>query len=680
LPLSQGDVESAQQLQTTAAQAGASAVRLVAGPGTGKSATIEERFRWLYADQSAHPTEVFGVSFTRAASRDLKLRVARHCNRSGIAIADDDLRITTLHSLALSILARANMLNAYPVRPRVLDEWEVEHIFDAELAAASGWTPSRCEEVRTSREAFWSTGNLNPANYIQPDPPITDDEQNRFLAFHGPTTQTYAGVLPGEIVRLCVDRIEAGLLAAADLMGMQHLVVDEYQDLNPIDLQFVDRLSEEGVSIFVAGDDDQSIYSFRFASPGGIQDFPDRHPGAGDHFLEGCFRCASDIEDAANKLINNFSPTSRIPKELVSLWKSAAPPVRGVVHRWRFAYYNVEAVKIAESCRALIETGVSPEQIMILLSNKRIFGPIQRELKECSVPFSPLKEESWRDTDAGRFALGVLRTIANEADYLALRAILGCPRGVGALTCARIVERSTQANLRYRDLFYAPLPAAVFDSRQTRALDRARAVCGTIAAFTPDDAVEDRKSLIRALLVDARDEHEAQGWDAVTAHIPGRMTLAELRDYLWADNSEQQRTILSATHQRIGLDPPAAPTEPGVRAMTMHGAKGLQADVVFIPALEDEILPGPKRGAVPGLVLEAARLLYVSMTRGRAALILSMAKNRYWSGQMREHTPSRYASHVAGAFAYRTVALSADEAQSILSHIDAMEPDPPPAD
>ena len=367
MPLRPGDVVAAQRVQDVAAHDDSVAVRLVAGPGTGKSATIEERFRWLYGDHAAPPDSVFGVSFTRAASKDLKLRVAAHCSAHGVPGTADEIRITTLHSLALATLARANRLAQFPVRPRVFDEWEVENVFDAEFSAQSGRTPARCQEIRKSREAFWSLGGLSPANYIQPDPPISGEEERAFLAFHRPTTQTYAGVLPGEIVRLCVDAMEAGLLPAAELLGMRHLIVDEYQDLNPIDIRFIDRLHDEGVSIFVAGDDDQSVYAFRFASPGGIQDFPTRHEGAGDHVLEGCFRCSTSIVRASNRLIENFSPSTRIPKELVSLWESADPPVDGVLHHWRFARHNVEASAIAESCTRLIEAGIAPVQIMILL-------------------------------------------------------------------------------------------------------------------------------------------------------------------------------------------------------------------------------------------------------------------------------------------------------------------------
>lgn len=545
MPLRPEDIAHAEELQLGAAHDRSAAVRLVAGPGTGKSASIEERFRWMYADLLIEPREVFGVSFTRAASRDLQLRVAKYCVKHQVAIDPSEIRISTLHSLAMSLLARANMLQVYPVRPLVLDEWEVESIFDAEFAALSGWSPSRCEDIRKANEAFWSTGEWNPASYIQPSPPITDEELQRFRSFHTPTTQTYSCVLPGEIVRLCVRQMHAGLLDVADLTSMTQLVIDEYQDLNPMDIEFVDLVARQGVAVFAAGDDDQSVYAFRFASPAGLQDFPDRHPEVGDHVLEGCFRCAVEIAGAANTLIADFSPTSRIPKELQSLWGTAVPMQEGVVCRWRFAYHTREAVAIADSCQALVAAGVPAADIMILLSNKRIFARIKRELDASAVPYTPPKEDSWRNTDAGRFMLGMVRIACSGDDYIALRLVLGCRRGVGARTCAEIVERAANRNLAFRDLFYEALPQGTFGARQTAALIRAQEVCETLSEFTSETSLADSTGALRDLLVAARTEAEATEWDRLVDMLPADTSLNELRDFLWADNVENSTGLSS---------------------------------------------------------------------------------------------------------------------------------------
>jgi hypothetical protein len=150
------------------------------------------------------------------------------------------------------MLRAANLLH-YPADPLVLDGWELTNVFDAEFGHANGLGKTRSEEIRREHEAFWSTGQWAPPNYIPPDPPITAAERASFIAFHGPRTQTYSCVLPGEIVRQCLAQIVAGNLDPVGLLHLQHLIVDEYQDLNPIDQQFVDEVIARGVTTFGSG-------------------------------------------------------------------------------------------------------------------------------------------------------------------------------------------------------------------------------------------------------------------------------------------------------------------------------------------------------------------------------------------------------------------------------------------
>jgi DNA helicase II / ATP-dependent DNA helicase PcrA len=672
MPLRSEDVDAARLLQIGAAQDNSDAIRLVAGPGTGKSSSIEERFRWLLEVQGIAIESVYGVSFTRAASVDLKLRVGRYLDDSGVVIDTDQLRISTLHSLALGLLSRANLLGAYPVRPRVMDEWEVENVFDAELIDGTGWGRRRAQDVRRAHEAFWNTGIAAPPGYIEPTPPVSDAERQAFVSFHGMTTQTYAAVLPGEIVRRCVENIDAGHLRLQEVADMAFLIVDEYQDLNPLDIRFVDQIAEDGVGIFAAGDDDQSIYSFRFAAPGGIQDFPTRHPGSGDHILEGCFRCAVAIVEAADALIVQFSPPTRITKNLESLWRTAAPPAAGTVMRWRLQSGSQEATAIAVSSRALLDAGLPARNVMILLSNKRLLPPIATALTSLGVLFTPPREDTWTDSDAGRFVLAMLRAVLDESDYLALRLILGCPRGIGIGTCASIVQKAATNLLNYRDLFFDAAHDNVFAGREIAAVRRARGVCAVLATFHAEDDLGTRAAEIRRLLVDARSEEEARPWDGLVETLPDETTLSETRDYISADNAEQQESVLKAIFERLEREVPDNLPEPRIRIMTMHGAKGLQADVVFIPALEEAIMPGPRRAVSPGLVLEGARLLYVSMTRARSALVMSLARQRMWQGTRTNPAPSRYATHVGGRFEDRAGGLSPTEAQAIVEDIRQM--------
>ena len=146
------------------------------------------------------------------------------------------------------------------------------------------------------------------------------------------------------------------------------------------------------------------------------------------------------------------------------------------------------------------------------------------------------------------------------------------------------------------------------------------------------------------------------------------MSIEELRDFLWADTDEQQIAVIEAVLTRLGTPIPAAGVlPPRVRIMTMHGAKGLSAQAVFIPGLEEQIFPGPWRQPFPGLVLEAARLLYVSITRARASCVLSYSQRRIMNGIMSNQTASRFTAHVAGTFVGRADGLTPADVTQIVA-------------
>jgi superfamily I DNA/RNA helicase len=147
------------------------------------------------------------------------------------------------------------------------------------------------------------------------------------------------------------------------------------------------------------------------------------------------------------------------------------------------------------------------------------------------------------------------------------------------------------------------------------------------------------------------------------------MTLEELRNYFSAENHEQQAELLTGVYQRLGEPPPEAGLlPPRVRKMTMHGAKGLAARVVFIPGLEETVFPGPHRQPYPGLILEAARLLYVSISRARVACVLTFCIRRLVQGVVAQQAPSRFTANVAGQFQYRPAGgLGAQEVAAIVA-------------
>ena len=669
MPLTPSDVAAAQAIQDAAAHDSASQVRLIAGPGTGKSQTIQERVLWLL-DQSLQPGEIVVVSFTRASARDLERRI--HKQKPGRPSAAM-VRVSTLHSLALRTLRHAGMLWQFPVDPIVLDDWELENIFDAEFQHHSGINSKvRREDIRRYKEAIWSTGAATHPGYRAPTPPISPAEDAAFDAYHSVRTRLYSCVLPGEIVRQCVDSISAGLLDPVRLFDVKHVIVDEYQDLNPYDLRFIDQLVSQGAIIFVAGDDDQSIYSFRYATPDGIQDFTTKYPSSSTHTLGHCFRCTASVLTTAYTLIAAHPAPKRITKTVTSLYATASPPEGGLIHRWRLKSDVAEARAVAESCHSLIAAGMPPNEIMILLSAVSPIGTaVMTELDRLTLPYEAPRERPFSSSDLGRALLAFSRIVLDSQDYVAHRSLLGLLPRVGTKTTNEIAHNTIAANLNYRDIFYTPLPAGVFDKRCTNALTRARALIAALSGWSSSDTLGARSVDLRNLLAQLLAPMDLVTWDALEALLPPELTFDELRAYAWADTQGRQAAVVDAARKRIsGVESGPVTADAKIRIMTMHGAKGLAATVVFIPGLEDTFLPGAKRVPYPGLVLESARLLFVSLSRARATCILSFAHSRLIQGSYQSQTACPFCASLGGAFQWRTDGLNAAEVAAIIASSD----------
>jgi len=666
MPFTQSQINSASRIQNAAAQDNSNQVRLVAGPGTGKSYSIGERVSWLL-NNGVVPETIFAVSFTRASAEDLNEGILKYCSSDQRV---NRINVSTLHSLALRILARGGRLANYPVSPRVLDTWEQRHIFDEELKASNGFSIKRCSELRTHFEALWSTGNP-PLPYISsPNPAISQSESTSFRIFHSQRSQLYGCILPGESVRQCVDNIKSGSLDPKQLLNIEHLIVDEYQDLNNCDIEFVDLLAAKGVTIFVSGDDDQSIYSFRYASPSGIQTFPQRFTSPGDHALQLCFRCTPSVLSTASNLLAQNSPSTRISKSLTSVYSNGSPTVNGVSLGFEFQNQQDEARSLANSISLLISGGLNPEDILILLSSRRAqLSIIESELQAASISIDIKQNLELSHYKFTRFVYAILRIIKNRDDYLAYRTLLGAISGVGIKTCDSIAEKVIANSLNFRDQFDNTRTNNVFNGREIRALEGVESLLNSINGWTISDTVGQRVSDISDILEVHLSSDESDYWSDWIADLPSGATLEELDSILASRDENEARETLSNIYTRLGNQLPddLNPSD-RVRVMTMHSSKGLSANVVFIPGLEEELLPGPYRRPYPGQVQEAARLLYVGITRARAACIISYSQSRIINGSRTSHTPSRFIPNLGISFQNGRNGIDSTQVSSILNY------------
>ncbi|MBI5446670.1 MAG: ATP-dependent helicase [Deltaproteobacteria bacterium] len=636
MPFTPEQIARAEEQQWSAARDDSPQVRLVAGPGTGKSHTIEKRIVHLLEDVGVAGERLFVISFTRATCAELRGRVRDRCAGRACAQQSTQVQISTMHSLALRILRRANLLTAYPSTPILLDDWEQTWVYDRELAAALQCPRSRATQIRLAHDAYWQT--LDPAEIDQAQ--ITAGERTAFGAFHGARTHLYSCVLPGEVIYKCVEAFRMGTLQPDRLPPIEQLIVDEYQDLNACDQEFVRHLCANGVTLFVAGDDDQSIYSFRHANPDGIVQFEATYPDASTHVLTDCFRCTGSVLRPAERLI--VHNPNRLPKDVVPLYDEANPPVPGQLMVWGFATAQAEARAVAESCRALIDGGMQgrEDQILILIRNRRLqLGPLAEALNAAGVPFDPPRGASLRDEHEAFRALYSLLRITREQqaqgdeDYPAYRDLLTILHGVGDATAKQVGDECIAHNQNFRDLFSLPAVPAWLTGRASAGVERVTAAATEARAWAPLDTLAARgPDIIRTLndtVFPGRPAETAE-WNGLAGQLPPEMTLEELLAFFQADTEADQQSILEAVAARIGAGQiqggGAAPTR--VRLLTMHGAKGLSGSVVFIPSAEQRIIPSAKAMRATGLLIEERRLFYVSLSRAKACCIVSHVNRR----------------------------------------------------
>lgn len=597
--------------QRAAASHGVGPGRVLAGPGTGKTLTLTRRVCYLLDVQRVNAGRVLALTFTRAAARELTNRVAQAL---GPAAAP---RIATLHSFALRQLLRsAGVMAALPQPLRVADDWEERHLVLEDLKQMLRLPKiTQARDLLHQLSADWQTLNADDAEWDRrfPNP--------AFLGAWNEHRERYGYTLRAELVYQLKRALEQ--YATFQLEGPpDHLLVDEYQDLNRCDLAVVAAVARRGAQIFIAGDDDQSIYGFRKAHPQGIRRFPEDYHGAVDLPLSLCKRCAPHILELG--LFVARQDYARLEKPLLS--ENNRPP--GEVALLRFPEEEAEADGVVGLCRYLINRReVSPDKILILLRSDRhgLFSePIRARLSQAGVPVaSRTGTKSPLDAPSGREFLSFLRLLSNEKDHLAWRTLLEVRQGnrVGPAAVAAITDLCRARGHRLADVVQALRVDA--DALPTRLQGPLRTELTAIWAIreelrgqlppanppNPAAFAAALQQFAERLINDAAERAAVVAELGITL-LPGHVaTVAGVLSGVEAANDDIEQDLQDGS----------------VNILTMHKAKGLSADAVIVLAAEDEYIPGRAGGDAQG---DERRLLYVSLTRAREFLFITYCEGR----------------------------------------------------
>ena len=324
-------------------------IRVIAGPGTGKSYAMKRRVARLL-EEKVDPDTVLAVTFTRVAAEDLH-RELQKLDVPGC----EELEGHTLHGLAMRILARQHVLKSVGRMPRPLNGFEQKAMY-SDIGPGNGGIKATKALVQ-AYEGAWAQSQGD-----QPGFPKTDEEkafQKELIDWH----LFHESMLIGEVIPYLVRYLKENP-AADEHTEFSHVLADEYQDLNKAEQTAIAYLSEKA-HICIVGDDDQSIYSFKHAHPDGIREWKTIHAGCAEFEMAQCQRCPTTVVEMANSLISHN--VHREKREL----KPIDARGKGEVQIVQLANSDAEAKWIAKKVKELLDKGVEPHEIIVLVQRKR---------------------------------------------------------------------------------------------------------------------------------------------------------------------------------------------------------------------------------------------------------------------------------------------------------------------
>ncbi len=601
---------------------------VLAGAGTGKTRVLTTRIVHILATRRAFPGQILAVTFTNKAAREMRERI-------GALIGDavEGLWIGTFHAIATRILRRHAELVGLSSNFTILDQDDqvrlVKQILEAEDIDDKRWPP---RAVHAAIERFKDRG-LTPDRVGAAEAgDIVDGRIGEIYATYQSRLRTLNAADFGDLLLHCVELFRKDAAVLADYQSRFHyILVDEYQDSNVAQYLWLRLLAQGRNNICCVGDDDQSIYSWRGAEVGNILRFEKDFPGAKVIRLEQNYRSTGPILQAASAMIENNR--GRLGKTLWTEAEGGEPiEVRAV---WDG---EAEARFVGEEIEALQRAGASLDGIAILVRASFQMREFEERLITLGVPYRVIGGPRFYERQEIRDALAYLRVVAQPADGLALERILNVPkRGLGDATLqtlhvfARAQDISLYESIRRLIETDELRPAARSTLRRLiEAFERWRA-----ALHAGDDPVE----LVETVLDESG---YTDMWRAnKAADAPGR--LENLKELVSAVGEfESVEGFLE--HISLVMDRDDGAAGQMVSLMTLHAAKGLEFDYVFLPGWEEEVFPN-RRSVDDGgsaALEEERRLAYVGITRAKKRVWICHASSRRVYNQWLSSAPSRF--------------------------------------
>ncbi len=583
---------------------------VLAGAGSGKTRTITYRVAHLL-DSGVAPSSILLLTFTNKAANEMLERVAKLVGANGSGIWGG-----TFHSIANRVLRRYAALLGYSEKFVILDQEDSRDMIklcvkNFALGASEKMFPSAAvlqnlySFSRNSKMGIEKAVEAKYPKFYEFIPAIADISAD----FSKRKLESNSMDFDDLLLRLLELLQKNASVRERMARQFKYILVDEYQDTNPIQADIIDALGSVHKNILVVGDDAQSIYSFRAATVQNILDFPGRYPGAKIFKLETNYRSTPEILEVANSIIlNNTNQFSKYLKPSRSAFsKPTVMPAGNPVE---------EAEFVAERILELREEGVAPTEVAVLFRATHHSQALEFELMKRGIPYEYRGGLKFFERGHIKDALAFLRVYSNPKDEVSWMRVLSIQQGIGPTIAGRLIERlkgivaiKNLDEIDTRDLLTVKAEAG---------FSEAKAIFQKLASAKDDSPTE----LLRAIASSSyKDYLETEYPDAderladleqMAVFAEGESDLAEfLRSVNLVDDFGALRAAAGGDEKgRVALS-------------TIHQAKGLEWDTVFVIRLSDGDFPNRRALIEDGGLEEERRLFYVAATRAKRLLYLS---------------------------------------------------------
>jgi DNA helicase-2/ATP-dependent DNA helicase PcrA len=598
---------------------------ILAGAGSGKTRVLTTRIAWLIKGGRVTPAGILAVTFTNKAAREMLTRLS-----AMLPINPRGMWMGTFHGLANRMLRAHHRDAGLPQSFQILDSQD-------QLAAIKRLLKGmNVDEDRfPPREVQYFVNDRKEEGVRPGDVPLTDENVRRFVELYAAYDEQCQrdGVVdfPELLLRAYELLRRNEILREHYARRFRHILVDEFQDTNRLQYKWLKLFSSQEAKYFCVGDDDQSIYTFRGANVGNMQDFERDFKVKHVIRLEQNYRSHGNILDAANALIANNR--NRLGK---NLWTAAGAgePLRVFEGESDMD----EARWLVEEVQALARDGTRLSHIAVLYRSNAQSRVVEHSLFSQGIPYRVYGGLRFFERAEIKHALAYLRLIATpDDDNSFLRVVNFPPRGIGARTVEQLQEMAKQKGI---SLF--------------------RAIEGKASAFKK--LIEDLKSETQNLPLPEMVEHvvarsgliehyksEREGADRIENLAELVTAAATFTDDERETESGETLDPLTAflTHAALEAgEHQAGEGQEALQMMTVHSAKGLEFDAVFLTGLEEGLFPHEQSVTERDGLEEERRLAYVAITRARKRLYLSHAQTRMLHGQTRYNIPSRFLEEI----------------------------------